>query len=52
MPSILSTGLSDKLSKISAADMAAAQIWAENDPYAKAGLFENVTLTQWNRVIG
>jgi uncharacterized protein YciI len=33
-------------------DMAAAQDWAENDPYAKAGLFENVTLTQWNRVIG
>ena len=34
------------------ADMAAAQDWADNDPYAKAGLFESVTLTHWNRVIG
>ena len=33
-------------------DMAAAQNWADNDPYAKAGLFKNVTLTHWNRVIG
>jgi len=34
------------------ADMAAAQAWADNDPYAKAGLFDSVTLTQWKRVIG
>jgi len=33
-------------------DMAAAQNWADNDPYAKAGLFQSVTLTHWNRVIG
>lgn len=33
-------------------DMAQAQDWADNDPYAKAGLFETVTLTQWNKVIG
>lgn len=33
-------------------DMAAAKIWAENDPYARAGLFANVTLTRWNKVIG
>ena len=33
------------------ADMAAAQDWAENDPYAKAGLFENVRLEIWNKVI-
>lgn len=33
-------------------DMAAARDWADNDPYAKAGLFETVTLTHWNRVIG
>ena len=33
-------------------DMAAAQGWADNDPYAMAGLFESVTLTHWNRVIG
>ena len=33
-------------------DMAQAQNWADNDPYAKAGLFGTVTLTHWNRVIG
>ena len=33
-------------------DMATASDWAENDPYAKAGLFAEVTLTRWNRVIG
>lgn len=33
-------------------DMAAAEDWAANDPYAKAGLFESVVLKPWNRVIG
>ena len=33
------------------ADMAAAQNWADNDPYAKAGLFATVELIQWNKVI-
>ena len=33
-------------------NMAQAEAWAENDPYAKAGLFQSVTLTHWNRVIG
>ncbi|CUH79503.1 YciI family protein [Tropicibacter naphthalenivorans] len=33
------------------ADMAAAKAWAENDPYAKAGLFESVELIQWKKVI-
>jgi uncharacterized protein YciI len=33
-------------------DMAQAVKWAEDDPYAKAGLFANVSLTHWNRVIG
>ncbi len=32
-------------------DMAAAQNWADNDPYAKAGLFENVELIAWKKVI-
>ena len=32
-------------------DMAAAQGFADNDPYAKAGLFESVTLTAWKKVI-
>lgn len=32
-------------------DMAAAQNWAQNDPYAKAGLFADVQLIAWNKVI-
>ena len=34
------------------ADMQAAQDWAANDPYAKAGLFQSVRLDEWKRVIG
>ena len=34
------------------ADMAAAEAWAENDPYARAGLFASVTLDEWKKVIG
>lgn len=33
-------------------DMAAAETWAENDPYAKAGLFQSVDLIPWKKVIG
>ncbi len=33
-------------------DMTTAQAWADNDPYAKAGLFGSVKLIHWNRVIG
>lgn len=33
-------------------NMAAAEAWAANDPYKKAGLFETVDLIPWNRVIG
>ncbi|XDA98254.1 YciI family protein [Sulfitobacter sp. LCG007] len=34
------------------ADMAAAEDWAAADPYARAGLFDEVTLTEWKKVIG
>ncbi|WP_300011541.1 YciI family protein [uncultured Roseobacter sp.] len=34
------------------ADMDEARIWADGDPYGKAGLFESVDLIPWNRVIG
>ena len=34
------------------ADTAAAQTWADNDPYAKAGLFQSVELIPWKKVIG
>lgn len=32
-------------------DLDAAQAWADNDPYAKAGLFQSVELVPWNKVI-
>lgn len=32
--------------------LAAAQAWADNDPYAKAGLFEKVRIEEWKKVIG
>lgn len=31
---------------------AAAQNWADNDPYAKAGLFQSAELIAWKKVIG
>lgn len=34
------------------ADRAAAEAWAAGDPYAKAGLFANVRLEEWKKVIG
>ena len=33
-------------------EMAAARSWAESDPYAKAGLFADVRIEQWNKVVG
>ncbi|VAV97549.1 YciL protein [hydrothermal vent metagenome] len=33
------------------ADMAAARDWAANDPYAKAGLFAEVEMIAWKKVI-
>ncbi len=33
------------------ADLGAAQEWAKNDPYAKAGLFEHVEIIAWKKVI-
>ncbi len=32
-------------------DMSAARDWADNDPYAKAGLFQSVDLIPWKRVV-
>ncbi len=30
---------------------AEAETWAENDPYAKAGLFQDVRIEKWKKVI-
>jgi uncharacterized protein len=32
--------------------LADAQHWADGDPYAKAGLFDSVTISEWRKVIG
>jgi len=32
--------------------LAQAEDWAVNDPYAKAGLFESVSIGEWKKVIG
>ncbi len=32
--------------------LADAQVWADNDPYAKADLFEKVRIEEWKKVIG
>jgi uncharacterized protein YciI len=45
-------GMIGSLIILDVADIAAAQTWADNDPYAKAGLFASVELIPWNRVIG
>lgn len=34
------------------ADLDAAKHWAENDPYNKAGLFSDVRIQQWKKVVG
>jgi uncharacterized protein len=31
---------------------AMAEAWAANDPYAKAGLFAEVRIEEWKKVIG
>ncbi|MFP1645258.1 YciI family protein [Pontitalea aquivivens] len=37
---------------VEADSLQAARDWAANDPYAAAGLFETVTVTEWKKVIG
>ncbi|MFT4700320.1 MAG: hypothetical protein ACI9ND_001011 [Yoonia sp.] len=45
-------GMCGSLIVLNVVDMAQAKAFANNDPYAKAGLFETVTLDIWNKVIG
>ena len=33
-------------------EMDEAEVWAANDPYKKADLFESVELIAWNKVLG
>ena len=36
---------------LEAADRAAAEAWAANDPYKKAGLFTSVEITPWKPTV-
>jgi len=37
---------------IDVVDRAAAEAWAKDDPYARAGLFAKVRIEEWKKVIG
>lgn len=43
-------GMVGSLLIVECADFAAAQAFAAGDPYAKAGLFDSVTIRPWRRV--
>lgn len=45
-------GMCGSLLVLEVADLAAAQDWAANDPYAKAGLFASVDVREWKKVVG
>ena len=45
-------GMIGSLIILDVADLSAARGWADNDPYALAGLFQSVDLIPWKRVIG
>lgn len=45
-------GMNGSLIILEVVDMAAAEVWAANDPYAKADLFSDVQLREWKKVIG
>lgn len=51
-PLIVDGEMAGSLVILDVADMSAAQSWADNDPYAKAGLFSGVELIEWKKVIG
>ncbi len=51
-PFLSNTGeMNGSLIVLDVPDMEAAQAWAAGDPYGRAGLFDSVTLRQWNKVI-
>lgn len=45
-------GMTGSLIVLDVPDLAAAEAWAEGDPYAKAGLFASVDIRAWKKVIG
>ena len=51
-PLIVDGEMAGSLVILDVADLQAAERWAEQDPYAKAGLFGSVELIEWKKVIG
>ncbi len=51
-PLIVDGDMAGSLIVLNLANMAEAENWAANDPYAAAGLFASVELIEWNKVIG
>ena len=51
-PLIVDGGMAGSLVILDVPDLAAAEAWAAEDPYAKAGLFGSVELVEWKKVIG
>ena len=45
-------GMTGSLIVLEVADRAAAEAWADADPYARAGLFQSVSVQRWNKVVG
>ena len=45
-------GMIGSLVILNVEDLAGAEAWAAADPYAKAGLFETVTIREWKKVVG
>lgn len=43
-------GMTGSVLIVEAADRAGAEEFARNDPYAKAGLFQNTTIMPWRKV--
>ncbi len=44
--------MSGSLVVLTVETLAEAEAWAAADPYAKAGLFDSVKITEWKKVIG
>ena len=45
-------GMLGSLVILNVESLAEAEAWAAADPYAKAGLFDSVTVREWKKVIG
>ena len=51
-PFLSDGAMTGSLVVIEVPDRAAADAWAANDPYAKAGLFDTVRIEEWKKVVG